>query len=735
MNIEENGNSNSRKRSTGRRLKKIKDQSPFNKDLVDKLENDLVKNSMKVEKKEAKAAVKKTKKTSKPVRKAKKTKPAENKTLFSDDKDLPLSDRTVVITGVFESIKDRSAIKECLQSLGAKVTSSVSGKTDLLLYGPELEDGRTYDMGNKYKKATEKGTNTMSEAEFNEEIFKLKQLHLIDLIKGAKSDNIKTAISAKKKKFDLNTSAKKGRQRNNDMVEDKTVKNSFTKSGLWSDKYAPQFSYDIIGNDKLIEKLVKWLEHWGADSEPSKKGKGKPKAPMKACLISGSPGIGKTTAAKIIAKESGYDTVIQNASDLRNKNSINKLLTPLIGNSVICQKKLEKCVIIMDEVDGMRGSDRGGIQALIALIKKTESPIICICNDRMNPKIKTLAKYCLDLRFAEPTEIEIMYLIEVILDKEFGEGFFNTVNSDDLRKLILTAQCDIRQVLNQLQMWINEIVSQRNEEAGVKGTKDSISFSNPFDASKILLNTNIKQEVDIRQLKSLFFVDYNLIHHFVFEHYLTRMTKHRAKLEDIDKALESFTEGDYCEKLIQSDRDYSLLGPLSFFSAIQPSLLIERGIGFCNFPQALSQGSSMKKRERLLKELRDSFSKNGSFLNDQGVIDYCQVLYELIGQLMNNNRFDELFNLYKLYDLDTDKVNENLCALVVNGKDKGIDSVSRASKGKFTKFYKSQFESKNSKKGTKKGKKAVTKSKVESESDSFISESPEEEEIENYMFD
>jgi len=36
----------------------------------------------------------------------------------------------------------------------------------------------------------------------------------------------------------------------------------------------------------------------------------------------------------------------------------------------------------MDEVDGMSAGDRGGIKALIDIIKVTKVPIICICNDR-----------------------------------------------------------------------------------------------------------------------------------------------------------------------------------------------------------------------------------------------------------------------------------------------------------------------------------------------------------------
>lgn len=57
----------------------------------------------------------------------------------------------------------------------------------------------------------------------------------------------------------------------------------------------------------------------------------------------------------------------------------------------------------MDEVDGMSGNeDRGGMQELITLIKNSQIPIICMCNDRYNRKITSLANYCVDLRFTKP---------------------------------------------------------------------------------------------------------------------------------------------------------------------------------------------------------------------------------------------------------------------------------------------------------------------------------------------
>ena len=59
--------------------------------------------------------------------------------------------------------------------------------------------------------------------------------------------------------------------------------------------------------------------------------------------------------------------------------------------------------VLMDEVDGMAGNeDRGGMQELIALIKSTRIPVICMCNDRSHPKVRSLANHCFDLRFQRP---------------------------------------------------------------------------------------------------------------------------------------------------------------------------------------------------------------------------------------------------------------------------------------------------------------------------------------------
>lgn len=53
----------------------------------------------------------------------------------------------------------------------------------------------------------------------------------------------------------------------------------------------------------------------------------------------------------------------------------------------------------MDEVDGMSGGDRGGVTELIGTIKASRVPIICICNDKYNQKLRSLRNSTLELDF------------------------------------------------------------------------------------------------------------------------------------------------------------------------------------------------------------------------------------------------------------------------------------------------------------------------------------------------
>ena len=84
-------------------------------------------------------------------------------------------------------------------------------------------------------------------------------------------------------------------------------------------------------------------------------------------MITGPPGIGKTSAVRLAARSLNYDVLELNASDVRNKNSIQELLQDLSKSQSIKAALRDhiKTLIVMDEVDGVGGGDRGGLGALL----------------------------------------------------------------------------------------------------------------------------------------------------------------------------------------------------------------------------------------------------------------------------------------------------------------------------------------------------------------------------------
>ena len=104
----------------------------------------------------------------------------------------------------------------------------------------------------------------------------------------------------------------------------------------------------------------------------------------------------------------------------------------------------------MDEVDGVAGNeDRGGIQELILLIKRSRIPIICICNDRQHKKIRSLANYCYDLRFSRPTVQQIRAAMLTILHRQN----VSNIKTEVLDEIIQSCNQDIRQTIHSLNLW------------------------------------------------------------------------------------------------------------------------------------------------------------------------------------------------------------------------------------------------------------------------------------------
>jgi hypothetical protein len=155
---------------------------------------------------------------------------------------------------------------------------------------------------------------------------------------------------------------------------------------MWPDRHRPRNLREIVGNQGAVQKLLDWLKTWdkvhlhgGAPSDALRTSGGGPRghgqgAAARAALLSGPPGIGKTTTAQLVCREAGLTPIEFNASDTRSKNALQLRVSQMVQSHSVSSggARLANCCLIMDEVDGMSGGDRGGMAELILVIKKSK---------------------------------------------------------------------------------------------------------------------------------------------------------------------------------------------------------------------------------------------------------------------------------------------------------------------------------------------------------------------------
>jgi len=174
----------------------------------------------------------------------------------------------------------------------------------------------------------------------------------------------------------------------------------------------------------------------------------------KGIYIYGSPGCGKTQFVNNLLKELDYDIINYDAGDVRNKALIDNIASNNISNRNVLHmmtKKVKRIAIVMDEIDGMNNGDKGGITALIKIIRQkktkkqrlenmTMNPIICIGNYYIDKKIKELMKVCNIFELKTPTSQQISSLLNITtpsvksLKPCHKEAILNYIQGD-MRKL------------------------------------------------------------------------------------------------------------------------------------------------------------------------------------------------------------------------------------------------------------------------------------------------------------
>jgi hypothetical protein len=159
------------------------------------------------------------------------------------------------------------------------------------------------------------------------------------------------------------------------------------------------YSTSVCLHPEIEEKIKVWIK----------------KRHFSATLLLGNPGVGKTTIAHRIFKDSSLKTIEFNASHTRSGASFRKTILPLLKEGGILQMmengKKGGIGILLDEIDGLSNGEKGGLSELLSYLKSNECkqgrPLILISNTLDSRVLQQISKLCLTFKVEAPTKEKI----------------------------------------------------------------------------------------------------------------------------------------------------------------------------------------------------------------------------------------------------------------------------------------------------------------------------------------
>jgi replication factor C large subunit len=244
----------------------------------------------------------------------------------------------------------------------------------------------------------------------------------------------------------------------------------------FAEKYRVKKYSNLRGQDTAVREVKMFLDEFPR---------------RKAIILHGPAGSGKTSLAHAIAHENNFDVLELNASDLRNRAKLESVLKPATEQYSLFKKGK---ILLMDEVDGVTGTDIGGIPELVRIIDTTRYPIIMTCNDVWQSKLSQLRAVS---KLVEMKQLSMATITMILRDTAKTEGL--NPGENIIQKIAVKSQGDVRAALNDLQAYSSgeNILIDSSERRDKEDTifnilrrlfKERANFLDLFDTTKMSLD-------------------------------------------------------------------------------------------------------------------------------------------------------------------------------------------------------------------------------------------------------